>query len=138
MNSPAHDVVLFLAAANVATFGGLAGWVINANGEPPSPDTAITVYDTGGLDADTDEMDVYQPNFMVRTRAKDQTEAYQKQVDIRRLLVPPGDVNPELEMTTSWFTAIVMTTDVLSLGRDGNGNWVFTANFRSRRTEKEN
>lgn len=136
MNSTAHDVALYLADQGAGTFGGSTGWVLSANGEPPSPDTAITIYDTGGQDMDTDQQDVEQPTFQVRVRSKSQIDAHQKQVDIRTILVRPG-VDPSFVAETSLFTGVDTTTGILSIGRDGNDRYLLTANFRARRTEKE-
>lgn len=135
-NGTAHEIALYVATQGLGVFGGSAGWVVGANGEPPSPDTAITIYDTGGQDLDTDEQDVAQPSFQVRVRSKSQIDARQKQLDIRAILVRPGE-DPAFDGVTLRFTAVQLTTDILFIGRDGNDRFLFTANFRARCTEKE-
>jgi len=132
MNSPAHDVALYLASVGVGPFASAADWAINVGAEPNSPDRTITLYDVGGGDADTDELDVFVNYIQVRTRGA-YAEAYAKQRAIRQFLIHPMKINAD----TSIFTAIDLTSDVGSLGMDNNNRFILTANYRTRRTEKE-
>lgn len=136
MNSPAHDLVLYLVSQGVGAFGGEGDWSLHVSGEPATPENVITLYDTAGGDLDTDEQDVWQPSIQVRVRGKNYNAAYQKQVVIQKLLTRPG-LDPVIDAETSRFTGVMMTSDVLSLGRDENKLYLLTANYRARRTEKE-
>lgn len=132
MNSPAHDLALALATQGVGVWAGDTGWGINAAVEPTSPDTAITLFDTGGFGLDTDDLSPELPTFQVRVRAGDFPAAYTKQDDIKKLLTQNS-----IDCETSVFSLIVMTSNIISLGMDQNNRYVLVANYRSWRTSKE-
>lgn len=132
MNSPAHDIALFLAEQGEGYWGGNREWCISVNGEPASPDDAITIYDTPGGEPDTDELDIFRPSLQVRVRSHSWQKAYNKQIAIRDLLI----FDP-VDAASSYFELIVMSSDVMSLGKDDSNRHLLTANYRARRTEKE-
>jgi hypothetical protein len=126
--SPAHLIALYLAAQGAGVFAADTGWSINAGGEPPSPDTAITIYDTGGASPDTDEQDLLRPAFQVRVRAASYPAAYAKQEAIRDLLIlPQGD----LVQGTARFIGVFATSDILAIGRDETDRYLLTANYQA-------
>ncbi len=131
--SPAVDLAKYIAARGVGTWAADSGWSINVASEPASPETAITFYDTSGGEPDTDELDVFRPSFQVRVRSSNYQDAYAKQVAIRDLLI----YDP-IETDDYLFSLIVMTSDILPLGRDANNRHLLVANYRSRRSMKEN
>lgn len=133
MNSPAHDIALYLSSSGVGQFASAIDWAINVGSEPPEPDRTITVYDVSGGIPDTDQMDVFINSIQVRTRSASYAEAYDRQRRIRQLLIHPVPINA----TTSIFTAIDCTIDVGSIGRDANNRYILVATYRTRRTEKE-
>jgi hypothetical protein len=129
MKSPAHDLALHLAGLGIGTFGADSGWSINVSTEPAEPDTVITLYDTGGDEPDTDELDLLRPTFQVRVRGDDYPVVYSKQEAIRDALILPG----RIETADSVFLGIFMTSDILAIGRDDNDRHLLTANYRSIR-----
>lgn len=133
MNSPAHDIALYLAAQSIGTLPWTSGWAVSVALEPVSPDNAVTVYDTGGQEPDTDELDLKRPTFQVRVRSKSYQDAYDKQVEIRDLLILQMPISAQ----DSDFVGIMMTSDVLAIGRDDNNRHILVANYLAIRTEKE-
>ncbi len=128
MNSPAHDIALYLVANGVGTLPYTSGWAVSLALEPANPDNAVTVYDTGGQGPDTDELDLKRPTFQVRVRSASYVTAYAKQQAIRDLLIltqPIGD-----------FVGIEMTSDILAIGRDESSRHLLTANYQAIRTEE--
>lgn len=132
MNSPAHDLALYLSNRGVGQFASVSDWAINVASEPPSPDRVTTLYDVPGGVPDTCEVDVFVNSVQVRTRG-DYPSAYEMQSRIRQLLIHPMPI----ECDTSTFTSIDCTIDVGSLGHDSNNRFILVATYRTRRTEKE-
>lgn len=130
MNSPAHDIALYLAANSIGVFGS----DLFTATEPATPDRVITTYDYPGGNPDTDELDVRLVNFQVRVRSADYNEAYQLQDAIVALLIMP--VNGIIA-ETSRFSLIVLNSDIATLGRDSNQRHILVASYRARRTNKE-
>lgn len=129
MNSPAHDVALFLAANGVGVFGGATGWSVNVGVEPETPGTAVTVYDTPGDEPDTDDLNIFRPRFQVRVRDVSYPEAYAKQEQVRDLLI----LSQPLVFATSR-CRVIMSSDIMALGRDDNNRHILTANYRMMRS----
>lgn len=127
MSSTAYEVALFLASQGVGTLGGDTGWCIGVGREPITPETAVTVYDTGGEDPDTDEQDLLRPTFQVRVRSSSYLNAYDKQEEIRDLLLPPS----RFVMGSSLYVGVWMSSDVLSIGQDDNDRHLLVANYRA-------
>jgi len=125
--SPAHLLALYLAANGQGTFGGSSKWSINVSREPVAPAEAVTLYDTGGDGPDTDELDLLNSTFQVRVRSGNYAEAYAKQEAIRDLLILPAPI----VQGTAEFIGIVMTSDILAIGRDENDRHILTANYRA-------
>lgn len=132
-NSPAHDIALLLESAGVGSlpWSG-SGWSVGAHLEPDAPDNAVTVYDTGGLVPDTDELDMKRPSFQVRVRSLSYADAYAKQVQIRDILI----LSDPVQAATSVFVGIQMSSDILFIGRDEKNRHLLTANYQSIRTEE--
>ena len=128
MNSPAHDIALYLQSTGL----GDLGTTLFVGNEPATPDEVTTIYDYPGDGDDTDELDE-QPRFQVRTRGSYET-AYHQQLEIKDALTRPttGIVAP-----TSVFSLIVSINSIASLGRDGNQRYIMVASYRARRTNKE-
>ncbi|MGE0366935.1 MAG: minor capsid protein [Phycisphaerales bacterium] len=129
--STAYEVAQYLASQSVGTFGGNSLWSIHVAREPSGPDDVITVYDTGGEEPDTDEMDLYRPSFQVRTRSVDYLEGFQKQEAIRSLLILPNS----LVMGTHRYVSVNMSSDILPIGSDDNNRYLITANYRCMKEE---
>lgn len=127
--SPAWDIAHYLDDQGVGTFGGTSSWSLNASREPVDPPDAVTLYDTGGGEPDTDEQDLLSPTFQVRVRSLDFQRAYDKQIEIRNLLILPGKITTEFSV----FVLIAMTSDVIDAGHDDNNRFILTANYRTIR-----
>jgi hypothetical protein len=125
MKSPAHDLAIYLAAHGVGTFPG----TISVHAEPAAPDNVVTLYDTGGLEPDTDQLDLMRPTFQVRVRNMDPAAGYVKQEQIRDLLMLPGRV----VTADSTFVMITPSSDIASLGRDDNDRFLTTLNYSAIR-----
>jgi minor capsid protein len=133
VRSAAHDIALHIADAGLGTFGGASGWAVSVGTAPASPDTAITVYDTGGEGPDTDQLDIEQPTIQVRVRSGRSSSAYVdahiKQRAIRALLHAIRGV----VISGSRYAAVVMTSEILVIGRDENDRFLMVANYRVMR-----
>jgi hypothetical protein len=127
MSSSAHDVALFLAANAIGTFAGDTNFSIHVGAEPAAPNNVITIYDTPGLEPDTDELDLLRPSFQVRVRVLSYLEGQAKQEAIRDLLILPFG----LTMNGTEYINIVQTSDIASIGRDDEGRHVFVSNYRA-------
>lgn len=125
MNSPAHDIALWLATQ--------LGHTVYTAAEPPSPDNTVTIYDTGGDGPDTDQLDIMQPEFQVRVRDISFPAAYNKHIAIKDLLL----YDTQIVMETSVFSQVDMAMEIMSLGRDESNRFILVATYRGRRTEQE-
>lgn len=130
MRSAAHDIALHIASAGLGVFGGASGWAVSVGTEPASPDTTITVYDTGGEGPDTDQLDIERPTIQVRVRSSKAGSAYpdahDKQRAIRALLHGIKGVT----INGTRYAGITMTSEILVIGRDENDRFLMTANYR--------
>jgi hypothetical protein len=126
VKSAAYDFAKFLVAAGVGAFGGDAQWCINYGAEPDAPGDCITVYDTGGPEPETEELDLLRPTLQVRVRCVDYESGYAKQLLIRKLLTETEPV----QMETSRFDMVAASSDILSIGRDDSNRFLLTSNYR--------
>lgn len=123
----ARNVAHLLENQNFGTFANTGAWAISIGLEPDRPDSAITIYDTGGDSPDTDEMDLNRLTFQVRVRARDYVLAYAKMKEIRAYLISRGTKT----INSTRYIGIYVTSDVASLGLDDNKRQVLTCNFRT-------
>ena len=131
MNSPGHDIAVHLAANGVGTFNpSSASSTIFVGTEPAKPDDCVTIYDTGGAEPDTVELDWFRPTFQVRVRDGSYVDAYNKQVTIRELLILS-----EIQFSGGRFVGVMMSSEIMSLGLDENKRYVLVANYRAIREE---
>lgn len=129
MNSPAHDVIAFLSDAGVGQFPHVdADWSLSFNGEPPTPDRAITVYDAGGAEPDMNEVEMFRPHLQVRVRAHDAAECFAKHEEIRLLLC-----SSSLVLSTGFVVLIWPINDMLHLGKDEQSRHITVMSYRTRR-----
>lgn len=129
MNSPAHDIALYLAAASVGTFAV----DLFVGNEPAQPDNCVTVYDYPGGEHDTDQMDIERPNFQVRVRALKYDEGYARQEQIANLLIQSAT---GIVCETSRFPLVMPITNIAGLGRDSNQRNILVASYRAIRTKE--
>lgn len=129
INSPSHDIILYLELQGIGVFGGNTPWSLHDGGLPDKPENAIGIASSGGLGPDTDQLDIFQPSIQVLTCSKNKKLAYDYQERIRALLI---NVVPVVT-PTSRFTQIDMTSEILDIGRDQLMRYVWSANYRTRR-----
>ncbi len=126
-NSPAEGIKDLIVTEGLATFAATSGWGIFIAREPLSPDTVITVYDTGGLAPDPKWLLDY-PSVQIRIRgAKGEYQAaYVKARQCRDTVLGC----PSLDLNGDRWVSIVGLGDIISLGHDDNERPQFTTNFR--------
>lgn len=78
MTSPAHAIANYLNTQGIATPLVTTGWALSISNEPDSPPNVVTVYDTGGEEWDTDEVDMTTHAVQVRVRAVSYIDACAK------------------------------------------------------------
>lgn len=128
MPSSAEDVAGYLAAQGIGALGAATGWGIFIALEPPSPDTVITVYDTGGMMGNPDSL--YDPTIQVRARGHSYADVYTKLAAVRDLLV----VDRTARVIGDWlYTGFWLISDIVKIATDENNREVMTVNFRLMR-----
>lgn len=126
-NSPAEGIKDLLAAEAAGTFAATTGWGIFIGREPLQPDTAITVYDTGGLQPNPKWL-LDWPSVQIRVRGA--KGAYQaaynkvKQCQDIVLGIDSQDLNGD-----RW-VSVTGLGSILWLGHDDNERPQFVANYR--------
>ena len=86
MSSAAHAIADFLNTRGYASFQTSTGWRLSISSEPVEPPNAVTVYDTGGTEWDTDQLDITTHSIQVRVRAVNYIDACAKCNDIAQAL----------------------------------------------------
>lgn len=130
MNSPADDIAQYLVSQGVGALGGTADWAINVDYEPPSPDNVITIYNTGGPGADTDEQNIQYPTVQIRIRSKGNTAGWTKHEEIRDILAQGAQ--PKVMASSN--VHVLEAPDLNSLGRDENKRFLRVADYRLMRS----
>lgn len=119
--SPAMDIAALIRDSE-------SGWTVYEGNEAPSPDNAVTVYDTGGGQANADGP-LYDPTIQVRVRSLSYATGYTKALAIRDLLMIRT-----ARIIGSWhYTGFWLISDVAKIGRDDIDRELFTVNFRLMR-----
>lgn len=128
MASPADDVAIHLAANGIGALGGTADWAIYVGSEPAKPDNCITIYDTGGSQANADA-GLEDPVVQIRARGRDYAAVYAKLAAAKaQLLIPTGRTIGDHHYTGFWLTA-----DIAKIGRDNDNRELLVVNFRAMR-----
>lgn len=125
MQSPAYDIAMLLQSEGVGSFGSSSGWSIAVGSEPMSPHTTITLYDTGGLEPDTEQLD-RRPSFQIRVRGHDYLAARSKMEEAIGILQAKTGVT----LNGTRYLSFELQSDVVCLGKDDSERFLFTANFR--------
>src|SRR5262245_16038441 len=107
MRSPAVSVARYLESQGFGVWASPLGWSLNAAVEPEAPDTCVTLYDTGGEDPITEQMN-RRPTFQVRVRAPNYEEAWNKLSDIVEHLT---QVRP-IVLDGTRYVAFMPTSDI--------------------------
>jgi len=127
MPSTAFEVAQYLQSNGIGAFASPNQWSINVSREPTSPSDVITIYDTPGLEPDTDELDLLKPGFQVRIRCIDYLSGIAKHEAIRDLLILPN----QLVMAGTKYISVVMSIDINSIGRDEEDRHLLVASYRT-------
>jgi hypothetical protein len=124
MSTPAADIIDVLAAAGVGVRDAASGWGLYLPPTPVEPDTAITVYDSGGRDPHP-ALAVDNPNVMVRVRGVGYSEAYAKAQAVKdTLLGLPAQI-----VNGTRYCGVWMRGEINFIGPDDLGRDEFTLNF---------
>jgi hypothetical protein len=127
VNSPATDVIAYLATNGVGTVGATSGWSLNLSKEPASPDTTVTLYDTGGFGADYD-VNLYKPTIQIRVRGNGYSSVYAKAQAIETLLIAPKGFTQNSFYVGAWNPG-----GFESLGYDENDRAIIVININLMR-----
>lgn len=127
MTSPAQDLKDKLESAGVATFAATSGWSLRVGKEPATPDTTVTLYDTGGPDPNPKWL-IEEPRVMARVRgaADDYPGAYAKAIEVRDELLG----SPRETVNGTVYVGIWAEQDPSLIEYDEESRPVFTINFR--------
>lgn len=134
MTLPSADMRDVLVAAGVGTKGTSSGWSIYIGREPDAvgsvPHTVITIYDTGGNDANPKNILDY-PSFQCRVRGAvgDYQAAYLKQLEIKDTLLGKSIFT----INTTQYTGIWQVGDIIFVDYDDNNRPIITSNWRVAR-----
>lgn len=124
--NPAVGIKDLLVTAGVGTFAALAGWGIYVGQQPTDPDTVVTVYNSGGKNADPKFL-LQEPHIQVRIRgaANGYVAAYDKAAEVQDELlgIPSQVVNGD-----QW-DGITAIGDINPLGYDESQRPMFSVNF---------
>ena len=124
MTSPAADIANYLETSGAGTIGASSGWSINVSKEPATPDTTITVYDSGGAGDDYDA-NIRQPSIQIRVRGNGYLATYTKIDAINELLIAPkGFTVGAVRYVGAW-----QPGGFESLGYDENDRVILVSNY---------
>jgi len=125
----AKDIADRLVTQSIGTFAATSGWGIYISSEPISPDTVITIYNTGGVDEPNPKWRLESRSFQIRVRGAENgyTAAYSKAEAIKNQLLGLGPIT--LNLTN--YIGIWMTTNILFLRYDDSRRPIFVMSFRS-------
>lgn len=126
--SPADDLARYIAGLGLGIFGNSNqnAWAVSVAREPIEPANCITFYDTGGVGADTDELDLYRPSIQVRVRSRDYMEGCNKQQQIRLALhaIAGATINGKR------YVGVTNETDINHIGMSENNMFLTTINYQ--------
>lgn len=130
VKAPSEDVAQLLHDAGIATMGASTGWGLFRAREPSGPDTAVTVYDTGGFEPDYMAGIAY-PTVQVRVRGEPHgyPAAWSKVYEIRDHMLALDGVTVNGSSYNFWLQG-----DVAWLKFDESSRPVFVVNFRMTRS----
>lgn len=126
MSSAAIHLSKYLQTLGHGSIKGKATWALSVAIEPDAPDNVITLYDTGGEEPDTEQLDLFRNTVQVRVRAVKYVDAYEKAKAIRRDLIAAQNVT----IDGVRYMSLVLTTDIASLGETENRRFVVVMNYR--------
>ena len=121
------DIKDLLVAAGLGTFNSTTGWNICFAREPKTPDQCITIFDSGGGEANPKWLLDY-PSIQVRIRgAKGQyLAAWRKAKQVKDALLGLGPQSVNAHRIVS----ITMFSEITPIGYDENERPILTINLR--------
>ena len=128
MSSPADDIKTVLENNGVATFAT----DLFISKEPTSPDNCITLYDTGGYEANP-KWSMDEPTVMARIRNNSYPDGYAKCEEIKDALLGL----PKQAINSTTYVGVWMEGEINFIEYDDNGRAIFTMNFRIVREPTE-
>ena len=126
MGDPAEGIKDLLVSAGVGTFAAQTGWGIFIFKEPMSPDTVVTVFDTGGLSSNPKWLLDF-PSVQVRVRGA--IAGYQASYTKAREVLNALIGLPSQVINGDRWVAINQIGGIIGLGFDDNGRPMWTLNF---------
>ncbi len=124
--NPAVGIKDLLVTAGVGVFAATSGWGIYVGQQPSDLDTVVTVYNSGGKNADPKFL-LQEPSIQVRIRgaANGYVAAYDKAAEVQDELlgIPSQVVNGD-----QW-DGITAIGDINNLGFDESQRPMFSLNF---------
>lgn len=131
MNSPIVDVKTILTQGDSSSgFVYEFAEVLFLSVEPDSPDTCITLIDTGGFDPDVNSS--YQrPTFQIRVR--DKANQYERAYSTMRSIL--NILHGNRFTVGSTIYVFIQQGDIFDLGRDAKNRVILTSNMVIHRTE---
>jgi len=129
MNPATIDIKDVLVTDGVGTFGATSGWAIFIGFEPESPNTTITLYDTGGKEP-VPNLLLDFPTIQTRIRGEvgEYEQTYQKALEVRESLLglPTKTINGTL------YDGVWANSDIIYLNTN-KGRPIFVINWRIAR-----
>lgn len=124
MSSPAVDLAGHLVTEGEGTLGGSEAWSINVSREPATPDSTVTLYDTGGFQPDPD-CGLEEPSVQVRVRSNSYLVAFAKMESVKNSIIGPNS----LTLGGHKYLGLRGDGDVTSLGYDENDRVILVFNL---------
>lgn len=139
MNPVSLDIKNLFVADQIAYYIGdnpknpfSLAWACGLNYEVQSPVKFITIYDTGGVvDTVTNSNQYEGESVQLRFRAESYSVGWAKARAIRNYLNGKGKITPVSQSYR--YEGFFQETPVLPIGKDENGRFLFTVNYRGLR-----
>lgn len=123
-NSPADDIKDYIEDNTDLVFGT----DLFVAAEPKDKDNVVTIYDTGGFDADP-KFALDSPTIQIRVKNNIYKTGYLVCEDIKNQLL----YFTKQSINDSEYIGIWQQGDITPIGRDENNRFIFTMNFRLKR-----
>lgn len=107
---------------------GISSSLIFLGQEPDTPNTVITIYDTGG-DAPNPKWLLDFPTIQIRSRSKQYSTAYSNLINCRDIILGID----KLVVSTTTYVGFQQSTGVLGLGKDEKDRYMLSINFNVTR-----
>jgi len=126
-NPPSEDIKDILVGAGIGTFAGTSGWGIYISREPETPDTVVTIYDTGG-DPPSPKFLLDFPTVQVRIRGarQDYKNAFVKAQSVKDALLGVGQTT----VNGTLYVGITQIGDINFIAYDDSERPIFTTNWQ--------